>query len=224
MQLNKNKSSLSRLDNSFDRPSKPIYQGQANIILSVAFHPVELVTLAVVDTNTQKVIAYKTVKQLLGSDFHLLSRRRREQVHLHKQRKKAQKKDTPSNLGESKLGEYVDQLIAKRIIETAKFYQAASIVLPKLKNTREIRTSIIQAKAETKFPGNVNRQKLYTKEYSRQVHNWSYSRLQQCIKSKAALLKINIEFTTQYSYDTLQEIARDLALSAYQCRITTIGR
>ncbi|BAZ25538.1 hypothetical protein NIES4073_64430 [Kalymmatonema gypsitolerans NIES-4073] len=223
-QLKKNKSSLSRLNNSFTRPSKLVYRGQPHIIVGVSFHPVELATVTVVDVNTKKVLTNKTVKQLLGDDFDLLSRRRRQQVHLRKEREKAQKKDSPCNIGESKLGEYVDKLLAKRIVEVAKYYQASCIVLPTLKDTREIRTSVIQAKAETKFPGDVNAQKLYVKEYNRQIHNWSYTRLQESIKLKAAESKISIECGIQPHYDTLQEQARDLALSAYQCRINTIGR
>lgn len=212
--LNKNKSSLSRLKNSFARPSKPAYQGQSNIIVGVSLHPVELVTLAVVDTNTKKILICKTVKELLGDAFPLLSRRRRQQVHFRKEREKAQKKDSPCHLGEAKLGEYVDSLLAKRIVEVAKEYQAGRIVLPGLKGLREIRTSAIQAKAETKFPGDIKAQELYVKEYNRQIHNWSYSRLQESIKLKASELKISIKSGTQASYGTLQEKARDLALSA----------
>ncbi|MHC5731748.1 MAG: hypothetical protein ACYTXY_48255, partial [Nostoc sp.] len=44
IQLNKDKSSLSRLNNSFNRPSKIAYRGQSNIIVGVSFHPVELAT------------------------------------------------------------------------------------------------------------------------------------------------------------------------------------
>ncbi len=223
-QLKKKKSSLYRLNNSFPRPSKPIYQGQSNIIVGVSFHPVELVTLAVVDINTKEIILSKTVKQLLGDSFYLLSRRRRQQVHFRKEREQAQKKDSLCNIGESQLGEYVDKLLAKKIVEVAKQYQASCIVLPILKNIREIRVSVIQAKAETKIPGDVNAQKQYVKEYNRQIHDWSYNRLQEFIKSKAAELKISIEFGIQPSYDALQEQARDLALSAYQCRINTIDR
>lgn len=223
-QINKNKSSLSRLNNSFNRPSNPVYQEQTNIIVGISFHPVELVTVAIVDINTLKVLTYKTVKQLLDDDYHLLSRRRRQQVHFRKEREKAQKKDASCNIGESELGEYVDKLLAKRIVEIAKHYQAASIVLPKLKGLREIRTSAIQAKAEMKFPGDISTQQLYTKEYNRQLHNWSYNRLQECIKSKAAQLKIHIEFDIQPNYGTLQEKARDLVFFAYQSRIHTIDR
>lgn len=95
IQINKNKSSLSRLDNSFNRPNKPIHQFQANIIIGISFHPVELVTVAIVDINTQKVLVYKSVKQLLGNEYHLLSRRRRQQVQFREQRKKAQERNAP---------------------------------------------------------------------------------------------------------------------------------
>ncbi|MBD2301207.1 type V CRISPR-associated protein Cas12k [Nostoc sp. FACHB-190] len=212
--LTKNKSSLSRLKNSFARPSKPAYKGQSNIIVGISLHPVELATLVVVDINTKEILICKTAKELLGDAFHLVSRRRRQQVHFRKEREKAQKKDSPYHLGEAKLGEYVDRLLAKRIVEVAKEYQAGCIVLPGLKSIREIRTSAIQAKAETKFPGDIKAQELYVKEYNRQIHNWSYSRLQESIKSKAAELKISVKSGTQASYGTLQEKARDLALSA----------
>ncbi|MEH2319974.1 type V CRISPR-associated protein Cas12k [Nostoc sp.] len=224
IKLNKNKSSLARLNNSFTRPSKPAYQGQSNIIVGISFHPVELATVAIIDTNTKKVLVCKTVKQLLGSAFNLLSRRRRQQVHLRKEREKAQKKDSPCNMGESEQGEYVDKLLAKRIVEIAKSYQASCIALPTLKDIREIRTSAIQAKAETKIPGDVKGQKLYVKEYNRQIHNWSYNRLQESITSKSAELKISIEFGIQPHYGTLQEQARDLAFYVYQCRINTISK
>jgi IS605 OrfB family transposase len=190
----------------------------------VSFHPVELVTLAVVDINTKEFILNKTAKQLLGDAFHLLSRRRRQQVHFRKEREQAQTKDSPCNTGESQLGEYVDKLLAKKIVELARQYQADCIVLPRLKDIREIRASAIQAKAETKIPGDVNAQKLYVKEYNRQIHNWSYNRLQEFIKSKAAELKISIEFGIQPHYGTLEEQARDLAFYAYECRINTFGR
>ncbi|MGV0107440.1 Transposase [Nostoc sp. DSM 114160] len=221
--LKANQSSLSRLNNSFTRPSKAAYQGQFNIIVGISFHPVELATVAIIDTNTKKLLVCKTVKQLLGNAFNLLSRRRR-QVHLRKEREKAQKKDSPCNMGESELGEYIDKLLAKRIVEIAKSYQASCIALPTLKDIREIRTSAIQAKAETKIPGDVKGQKLYVKEYNRQIHNWSYNRLQESITSKSAELEISIEFGIQPHYGTLQEQARDLAFYAYQCRINAISK
>ncbi len=190
----------------------------------MSFHPVELATVTIVNINTKKVLTCKTVKQLLGDAFHLLSRRRRQQVHLSKEREKSQKKDSLCNIGESELGEYVDKLLAKRIVETAHDYQAGCIVLSRLKDTREIRASAIQAKAETKIPGDINGQKLYVKEYNRQIHNWSYNRLQESIKSKAAEFQISIEFGIQPHYGSLEEQARDLAFYAYQCRNNTFGR
>lgn len=213
--LKKKESSLSRLQNSFIRPSKPVYQGQSHIVVGVSFHPVDLATVAVVDVNTKKLLVCQTIKQLLGENYHLVSRRRRQQVHLRKERQRSQKKDAPCKVGESKLGEYIDKLLAKRIVEVATKYQAGCIVLPRLKNMTEIRTSVIQAKAETKFPGNVNKQKLYVKEYNRQIHNWSYRRLQKSIKSKAAELNISIKFGKQPYDNSLQEQARELAFSAY---------
>ena len=54
------------------------------------------------------------------------------------QRHKSQKRFANNQLGESELGQYLDRLLAKAIVSVAKTYQAASIVVPKLKDMREL--------------------------------------------------------------------------------------
>ena len=51
------------------------------------------------------------------------------------------------------MGEYVDRLIAKAIIELAQKYQVSAIAVPQIEDMREIVQSEIKAKAEAKIPG-----------------------------------------------------------------------
>lgn len=106
-------------------------------------------------------------------------------------------------------------------MEIAKVYSAGSIVIPKLGDMREIIQSEVLFKAEKKIPGFIEGQKNYAKEYRRQVHNWSYGRLIENIQNQATKVGISIETQQQAIRGSPQEQARDLALFAYQCRITS---
>ncbi len=97
-------------------------------------------------------------------------------------------------------------------------YQVSSIVLPDLKNVREILNSEIQVKAEAKIPGCKKAQKRYAKEYRKNIHRWSYARLCDAIKSKAIQKGITIESSRQIPSGTPEIQARDLALIAYHHR------
>lgn len=114
----------------------------------------------------------------------------------------------------------MDRLLAKEIVATAKQYKAGSIVLPKLSDMREILQSEIQTKAEKKCPGSLAIQKKYTKEYRVSVHHWSYGRLIDTITSQAAKIGISIEIGEQPIRGSPQEKAKELAISAYQLRLT----
>nr|WP_246142059.1 type V CRISPR-associated protein Cas12k [Hyella patelloides] len=128
-----------------------------------------------------------------------------------------------NRFGESELGKYVDRLIAKAAVEIAIRHRASSIVLPDLKNVREILESEIKAKAEAKIPGCKKAQKQYAKKHRQTIHRWSYARLCNAIVSKAAQKGIAIECQRQ-SFNEIPEIqARDLALNAYQSRQQTTG-
>lgn len=216
--ITRQQSTLSRINNPFPRPSKPNYQGKSSILIGVSFGLEKPVTVAVVDVIKNEVIAYRSVKQLLGENYNLLNRQRQQQQRLSHERHKAQKRNAPNSFGESELGQYVDRLLADEIIAIAQKYQAGSIVLPKLRDMREQISSEIQSRAENKCPGYKKGQQKYAKEYRVNVHRWSYGRLIESIKSQAAQAGIAIETGTQPIRASPQEKARDLALFAYQER------
>ncbi|WP_066425713.1 type V CRISPR-associated protein Cas12k [Anabaena sp. 4-3] len=216
--VTRQQSTLNRINNLFPRPSKSRYQGQPSILVGVSFGLENPVTLAVVDVVKNEVLAYRSVKQLLGKNYNLLNRQRQQQQRLSHKRHKAQKRNAPNSFGESELGQYVDRLLADAIIAIAKTYQAGSIVIPKLRDMREQISSEIQSRAEKKFPGYKEAQQKYAKEYRMSVHRWSYGRLIESIKSQAAKAGISTEIGTQPIRGSPQEKARDLAVFAYQER------
>ncbi|NEU80547.1 type V CRISPR-associated protein Cas12k [Nostoc sp. UIC 10630] len=208
-----------KLNNPFpDRPSKPLYQGKSNILVGVSFGLDKPVTVAVIDAAKNKVLTYRSVKQLLGGKYNLLNRQRQQQQRLSHKRHKAQKQNAPNSFGESELGQYVDRLLADAIVAIAKTYSAGSIVLPQLQDMREIIQSEVQARAEKKIPGYKEGQQNYAKDYRVSVHRWSYGRLIESIQIQAAKIGISIERGSQPIRDTQQEQVRDLALFAYQQR------
>ncbi|MDM9383361.1 type V CRISPR-associated protein Cas12k [Chlorogloeopsis sp. ULAP01] len=216
--ITRQQSTVDRINNPFPRPSKPNYQGQPSILVGVSFGLEKPVTLAVVDVVKNEVLAYRSVKQLLGKNYNLLNRQRQQQQRLFHERHKAQKRNAPNSFGESELGQYVDRLLADAIIAIAKTYQAGSIVIPKLCDVREQISSEIQSRAEKRCPGYKEAQQKYAKEYRMSVHRWSYGRLIEIIKSQGAKVGISTEIGTQPIRGSPQEKARDLATFAYQER------
>ncbi|BAY29339.1 hypothetical protein NIES2107_11800 [Nostoc carneum NIES-2107] len=225
--IKRKESTLTRINNSFDRPSKPLYQGQSHILVGVSLGLEKPATVAVVDAmpdgkadaNAGKVLTYRSIRQLLGDNYKLLNRYRREQRSLSHERHKAQKSFSPNQFGASELGQYIDRLLAKEIIAIAQTYKVGSIVLPKLGDMREIVQSEIQAIAEAKCPGSLEIQQKYAKQYRVNVHSWSYGRLIQSIQSKAAQAGIMIEAGKQPIRGSPQDKAKELALSAYHDRL-----
>ena len=136
-------------------------------------------------TVQEKAIAYRSLKQLLGENYRLLNRQRQQKQALSHLRHKAQKRSADNQKGESNLGEYIDRLIAKAIVELAKQYQVSAIAIPKIEDMREIVQSEIKAKAEAKIPGYEEGQKKYAKQYRINIHNWSYGRLIENITNQA---------------------------------------
>lgn len=211
-------STLARINNPFSRPSKPLYQGQSHILVGVSLGLDKPATVAVVDATTNKVLAYRSVRQLLGDNYKLLNRQRQQKQSLSHQRHKAQKQDAPNQLGESELGQYVDRMLAASIISQAQTYLAGCIVLPKLGDMREQVNSEIQVLAEQKCPGYLEGQAMYAKQYRISVHQWSYGRLIENIQRQAAKMGIAVEEAQQPIRGSPQEKARDLAMSAYHSR------
>lgn len=217
--IQRKQSTLTRINNSFERPSKPVYQGQSHILVGVSLGLEKPATLAVVDAIANKVLAYRSTRQLLSDNYELLNRQRRQQQYLSHERHKAQKSFSDNQFGASELGQYVDRLLAKEIVALAQIYKAGSIVLPKLGDMRETLQSEIQAIAEAKFPGYVEGQQKYAKQYRINVHSWSYGRLIQSIQSKTAQVGIMIEEGKQPIRGSPQDKAKELALSAYHERL-----
>ncbi len=210
-------STLARINNPYPRPSQPLYKGQSHILVGVSLGLDKPATVAVVDATTGEVFTYQSIRQLLGDNYKLLNRERKQQQSKSHQRHKAQKSAAPNSFGESELGQYVDRLLAKAIVAIAQTYQASSIVLPKIGDMREIVQSEIQARAEAKCSV-IEGQKKYAKQYRCSVHKWSYGRLIESIQSQAAKTGIAIEEGQQPIRGSPQEQARELAIIAYKSR------
>lgn len=218
--IKRKNSSLARINNPFPRPSKPLYKGQSHIQVAVSLGLEKPATVAVVDGSTGIVLTYRNIKQLLGDNYKLLNQQRRQKHLLSHQRQIAQTLTSPSQLGESELGQYVDRLLANKIVAIAQTYKAGSIVLPKLGDMREQVQSEIQAKAEQKSDV-IEVQQKYAKQYRVSVHQWSYGRLIANIRSSAAKVGIVIEESKQPIRGSPQEKAKELAIAAYHSRQKT---
>ncbi|WP_219907701.1 type V CRISPR-associated protein Cas12k [Aphanothece hegewaldii] len=175
--IKRTESSLEKINLSYSRPHKPLYEGKSYILVGVAMGLEHPATVAVINGTTGQAIVYRSVKQLLGQDYPLLNRQRKQKQQSSHQRHKAQKSSADNRFGESELGQYIDRLLAKAIITLAQTYQAGSIVVPKLKDMRELIQAEIQAKAEQKIPGYIEGQEKYAKQYRMNIHQWSYGRL-----------------------------------------------
>ena len=211
-------STLDKLDQPFNRPSKTLHQGHSNIIVAVSMGLQSPVTAIVIDILTQKILAYGSTKQLLGDNYRLLNRQRNLQTQQRHLSHKAQKLGKERQLSNSELGEHLDRLFAKAIIELAQTYQAGSIALPKLDHIRLSIQSEIDAMAQEKIPDYVEGQKKYAKQLRINLHNWSYSRLIESIVNKASQLQLSIEYGNQPTRASPNDMAKEIALSAYTKR------
>lgn len=219
--IKRKNSTLAKLDNPFPRPSKALYQGRSQILVGVAMGLEKPATVAVVDGTTGNVITYRSLKQLLGDRYPLLNRQRQQKQKLSHQRNVAQKHESFNRFGESELGQYIDRLLAKAIVEIAKTYQAGSIAVPKLKNIRESVQAEVQARAEQKIPNCLEAQAKYAKQYRVSVHQWSYGRLIESIQAQASKVGIVIEEGEQVIRGSPQHQAKELAINVYQARSVT---
>jgi hypothetical protein len=211
-------STLDKIDRPFDRPSKPLYRGQSNIMVAVSIGLQSPITAIAIDLTTQQILTYRSTKQLLGDNYRLLNRQRSLQTRQRHLNHNAQKKGLPRQFSNSELGEHLDRLLAKAIVELAQSYRADSIALPKLDQIRLIIQSEVDAMAQQKIPDYLEGQKKYAKQVRINLHNWSYNRLSASIISKAAQSEIAIEYGTQPARASPNDRAREIALSAYAKR------
>lgn len=214
----RNQSTLNRLKNLPERPSRKLYQGKPEILVGLSLGLADPITATVVNGRTGQVLAYRTPQTLLGDRYHLLNRHRQQQQQNALQRHKNQQRGLREQPSESELGQTVDCLLANAIIQLAQHYQAGSIVFPNLTHIRELLTSEITARAEQKCPGSVEAQNRYAKDYRKTIHQWSYNRLLEAIQSKAKKLGITIESGFQTIQGISKEQAKDIAIAAYHDR------
>lgn len=220
------KTSLHYLENYQESSclNHPIYQGNTSIVLGVSITLSKPATVSVVDLNKKQVLAYRSTRQLLDkkiskdqkhTQYELLSLWHTQQQHNRHKRHQTQMKNSPNHYGESNLGLHINRLLAKSIVETAKKYQASTIVLPNLKHRREMVESEIDALAELKFPGKKEVQKKWIKNYRIKINQWNYKQLIDCIHFKADKESINIEICQQDLLGDSQDKAKNLAFTAF---------
>jgi IS605 OrfB family transposase len=214
----RNQSTLDRMKNLPDRPSKKTYKGNPEILVGLSIGLANPVTVAVVNISTGEALTYRTPRTLLGDRYHFLTRHRNQQQQNILQRQKNQKRGIRHQPSESELGEYVDRLLANEVIQLAQQYRAESIVIPTLTNIREVLASEITARAEQKCPGSVEAQNKYAKEYQMAISRWSYNRLIETIRSKAQQLGIAVESGFQQIRGDPKAQAKDLAIATYHAR------
>jgi hypothetical protein len=216
----RNQATLARLKNVPGRPSQKPYQGNPEILVGLSIGLANPVTAAVLNSRTGEVLTYRTPRTLLGDRYSLLNRHRHQQQQNALQRHKNQQRGVRYQSSESELGQTVDRLLAKAIIQLAQTYRAGSIVLPNLTHLREVLNSEMTARAEQKCPGPVEAQNRYAKEYRRTLHRWSYNRLIETIRCQAQQHGIPVEPGFQPIKGNSQEQAKDMAISAYHARAT----
>ena len=217
----RNQSTLNRLKNVPERPSRKPYQGNPEILVGLSIGLADPVTAAVVNGRTGEVLTYRTPRTLLGEHYHLLNRHCQQQQQNALQRHRNQKRGVTYQPSESELGQYVDRLLANSIIQLAQTHQAGSIIIPSLTHVRELLASEITAKAERKSRM-VEVQDKYAKEYRIAIHRWSYNRLINAVRSKAQQFGMTVESGFQPLQGNPQEQAKDIAIAAYHARAIAI--
>ncbi len=91
-------------------------------------------------------------------------------------------------------------------------------MIPQVGDIREIIQTEVQARAESKIPGCIEKQKEYAKKYRANAHSWSYGRLIDNIKSQAAKAGILVEESKQPICGSPNEQAKEIAFRAYRDR------
>ncbi|MEP0899603.1 type V CRISPR-associated protein Cas12k [Leptolyngbya subtilissima AS-A7] len=205
-------------------PSREPHEGQPHLILGVSFALQHPVTLAVVDLRSKQSLYYRSTRQLLKTtnaktdQSHLLRQQKIQQQRHNHERHKALKREHYAPYQEANLGNYLNQVLAKRVVDAAYQAQVSAIVLPETRGLRDKLEAQLRAQAAIKIVGSVAAQKRYARAASLRLHHWSYNQLAELIKSKAAKLGIPVEVVPALVADNPQETARNVALSAYYRR------
>ena len=209
---------LRGLDGKYPRPQHRIYTGHPHPIVGVSLDIEQLVSVALVDVVKAEVIAFQSLKQLLGKDYTLIHRLRYERRSNNHKRKVIQQKGGNTQPTESQLATHVERLVAKAIISFAQQHLARSVALPKIKDIREVIQAQIQARAEQRIPDSKELQRQYAKQYRMNAHRWSYGRVLDAIRNRAGKEGLIVEEGIHSHYDTAVEQAKNVTLSAYALR------
>ncbi len=210
------KSRETGLGNCFPRPSKPAYEGNANIAIGISFCRQKVIAAAIVDLKKGKAIVYRTAQQLLGKDYSQIPEYRHRQRTNRNKRRKLQLQGKNASITEAGQGVHLNRVLAKAFVRLAEEYNAGVIVLPKTDGLREIIQSGIEAMAEQKYPKDKSRQRQFLKEYRISVHNWDYFRLRRSIEERAAKVGIPVKVGCQPSKGYLPQKAQQVALSVLE--------
>jgi IS605 OrfB family transposase len=224
------------LDNTAPaRPSRKVYQGDPLITVGIGLSRQMPLTACVVDIRTGNVLESQTAKRLLSIQTFKVKQKNRSahqikrahwrlvnKLHLRRQQNTLQRQYEQTQDAyregddESNLGAYTERLIANRVVKLAMKWNAGSIVVPDLKNIREVIESNIQASAQKRFPHMDELQKQYCKDLRASYHRWSYARLVQYIRDRAALFGISVITGQQPKRMSMQDSASHVAMSGHQ--------
>jgi hypothetical protein len=207
---------LDSYDNNYERPSQPLYVGHSHILTGVALGSSGLVTATIADATSSKFLDCRGLKALLGNNYRLVHRRQFQRQLNSRRRTEAQKRGASSQFGESNLGDTIDQLTAKSVIDFAKEHHSGCIVLPDMKDYRARQQSGIAALAERECSGWKGVEKQFAKAQNMKIHSWSYGRLIRYIHNQAQKEGISVKIGQQPIYGSSQEQAGKMAIDAYQ--------
>ncbi|MBW4472553.1 MAG: type V CRISPR-associated protein Cas12k [Stenomitos rutilans HA7619-LM2] len=159
--------------------------------------------------------ARRSVVQLSLEQYRLFNRWQNEQRKNLSGRKEEQKRGLyAESRKESNQAQYLNRLIARRLIQLCQKWQVGSIILPDFGDLRESVECEIQARAKRKFPDdNVKLQKQYAKHLRMAFHRWNHKGLSQAICSCAASMGIPVKTGQQPSQGTLREKALAMAIA-----------
>jgi hypothetical protein len=97
--LNRERAKQECLQNAknFRRSQRPLYKGNSDILLGVSFNLAEPATVAVVRGSDGAVLAYRSIRQLLGENYRLLNRQRQQQQRHTGSDERISRREHPSN-------------------------------------------------------------------------------------------------------------------------------
>ncbi|MGF1576585.1 MAG: type V CRISPR-associated protein Cas12k [Cyanophyceae cyanobacterium] len=218
---NRQQATVTRLHGEFLRPHHRVYKGQPNLIAALTIDIHHLASVALVDVEQKRVIAWRSLKQLLGKDYNLVHRLRYQQRDNLQKRKACQRKGQHTLPQESPLAVHVERLIAKAVVIFTQEHLAGSIAIPQVRDIREEVQAQIQSRAEQRIPDSKEIQRQYAKQYRMNAHRWSYGRLLDAIRSSASKASVVVEEGILGSGTRARDQALELAMSVYHLRIAS---